>query len=83
MQVVVHPNFTNYQHDLALLRLPRALTRPALRPLCLPPDTEEEEEEDSFLGLRCVATGWGQTTQEGDLEPRLHQVSARHHSDIC
>ena len=45
------------------------------------PDTEEEEEEDSFLGLRCVATGWGQTTQEGDLEPRLHQVSARLHSD--
>ena len=76
MQVVVHPNFTNYQHDLALLRLPRPLTRPALRPLCLPPDTDTEgEEEDSFLGLRCVATGWGQTTQEGDLEPRLHQVS--------
>ena len=84
MQVVVHPNFTNYQHDLALLRLPRPLTRPALRPLCLPPDTEGEgEEEDSFLGLRCVATGWGQTTQEGDLEPRLHQVSARLPSAIC
>ena len=79
MQVVVHPNFTNYQHDLALLRLPRPLTRPALRPLCLPPDTEGEEGgEDSFLGLRCVATGWGQTTQEGDLEPRLHQVSSQY-----
>ena len=60
------------QHDLALLRLPRPLTRPALRPLCLPPDTEEEEE-DSFLGLRCVATGWG-NLGDGSAPDKLMEV---------
>ena len=27
--------------------------------------------------FRCVATGWGQTTQDGDLESRLHEVVLR------
>ena len=27
--------------------------------------------------LRCVATGWGQTTKDGALEDRLHQAVLR------
>ena len=76
--ILIHPNFTDYQHDLALLRLPSAL--PHLTPVCLPPqdlEGKEGEEGDDYLGLRCVATGWGQTVQEGGLEARLHQVSLR------
>ena len=46
--VVVHPEFQHYQHDLALLRLPRPL--PHLTPLCLPPHSEEDN--DSFIGMR-------------------------------
>ena len=49
-EVIVHPEFHHYQHDLALLRLPRPL--PHLTPLCLPPHTEEEEGHDSFIGMR-------------------------------
>ena len=30
-----------------------------------------------LLGLRCVATGWGQTTKDGALEDRLHQAVLR------
>ena len=47
-EVVVHPEFHHYQHDLALLRLPRPL--PHLTPLCLPP--EETRGHDSFIGMR-------------------------------
>ena len=31
----------------------------------------------SLLHLRCVATGWGQTTKDGGLEDRLHQSVLR------
>ena len=27
--------------------------------------------------IRCIATGWGQTVQDGALEGRLHQVPLR------
>ena len=30
-----------------------------------------------LLDLRCVATGWGQTTKDGGLEDRLHQAVLR------
>ena len=73
-RIVLHPNFTDYQHDLALLRLPSPL--PHLPPVCLPPQ-DLPGLSDHYLGLRCVATGWGQTTQEGGLEARLHQVNLR------
>lgn len=69
--IVIHPNFTDYKDDLALLKLPRPAPS-SLAPLCLPPPTT-----DDLLGLRCVATGWGQTVHNGTLEPRLHQVSMR------
>jgi len=71
--IEVHPNFTDYQNDIALLKLPRSL--PGLTPVCLP--TTEEHREDDFRGLRCIATGWGQTVHEGPLEGRLHQVPLR------
>jgi len=69
----VHPNFTDYQNDIALLKLPRPL--PDLTPVCLP--HSEEHQLDDFYGLRCIATGWGQTVHEGPLEGRLHQVPLR------
>ena len=80
--IVIHPgwNILNKDsdilagHDLALLRLPSPL--PHLSPVCLPPQ-DLPGLSDLYLGLRCVATGWGQTTQEGGLEARLHQVNLR------
>jgi len=72
-RVEVHPNFTDYQNDIALLKLPRSL--PGLTPICLPP--ADELVPDDFLGLKCIATGWGQTVHDGPLEGRLHQVPLR------
>ena len=74
-QVVTHPLFSDYQNDVALLRLPRPL--PHLTPVCLPRPADQAATMDSLIGLRCVATGWGQTTHEGGLESRLHQVVLR------
>ena len=72
--VITHPDFTDYQHDVALLRLPRPL--PHLTPVCLP-EHDLVTGHDTYMGLRCVATGWGQTTHDGGLESRLHQVVLR------
>ncbi|XP_023335975.1 ovochymase-2 [Eurytemora carolleeae] len=32
--IIIHPNFTEYQHDLAMLRLPFSVK--TLNPICLP-----------------------------------------------
>ena len=40
--------------------------------MCLPV-TEATSTED-FLGIRCIATGWGQVEPGGDLQSRLHEV---------
>jgi len=48
---------------------------PGLTPICLPP--ADELVPDDFLGLKCIATGWGQTVHDGPLEGRLHQVPLR------
>lgn len=67
--IVVHPNFTDYQHDLALLRLPKS-SRNSLVPICL-------AGQEDFLHLRCIATGWGQTVENSSLEAKIHQVALR------
>jgi hypothetical protein len=88
-RMVVHPNFTEYRDDIALLELPRPAPA-SLAPVCLPPPGT-----DSLLGLRwvqlvelssrprCVATGWGQTVHNGTLEARLHQVAMRVESNAA
>jgi len=73
--IVVHPNFTDYDNDVALLKLPRNYQN-QFTPVCLPPD-DRFSDEDSYTGLRCVATGWGQTSKEGTLESKLHQSVLR------
>jgi len=66
--IVIHPNFTDYQNDIAMLRLPRPVKR--IVPICIP-------DTDKIIGLNCVATGWGQTVQNGTLENKLHQATLR------
>lgn len=55
-----------------MLRLPDDSRISRLSPVCLPatPPTKIE----SFLGIRCLATGWGQTQFGGELQSDLHQV---------
>ena len=48
--IVVHPNFTEYQNDIALLKLPQPL--PHMTPVCLPPDDQLLHPRDSYIGLR-------------------------------
>lgn len=66
--IVVHPNFTEYQNDIALLRLPESVED--LTPICIP-------DPQPFIGLVCMATGWGQTVENGTLENKLHQAALR------
>lgn len=59
----------------ALLRLPRPVR--SLSPACLPV-TEEFLYTDNTMGaltgVRCIATGWGQTVFGGSLESELREV---------
>jgi len=66
-KVVIHPNFTDYQNDLALLHIGEH-RRHDITPICIP-------GPEQVIGLKCVATGWGQTTRNGSLEQKLHQAT--------
>ena len=48
--IIVHPNFTEYQNDIALLKLPQPLAH--MTPVCLPPDDQLHHQADSYIGLR-------------------------------
>ena len=41
-----------------------------IRSICLPP----EEDPQVFKGVRCIASGWGQSKHGSKLDPILHQT---------
>ena len=43
-KIVIHPNFTDYQNDIALLRLPSNID--TIEPICLP------QQKEPTVGLR-------------------------------
>lgn len=63
----------------ALLRLPRPVR--TLSPACLPVTDEfldsRDDAEAVLAGVRCIATGWGQTVFGGSLESDLREVELR------
>ncbi|XP_050720945.1 tryptase-like [Eriocheir sinensis] len=71
--LVTHASFKDYQHDIALLQLREDVTyTDYIQPICLP-DTAPLDTE-SFLGIKCVATGWGMRAHGGHLETKLKEV---------
>jgi len=70
--IYVHPNFVDYQNDIALLRIPWDLKLLKIAPICLPLSAKSRNE--TFLGINCMATGWGQTQMKGPLHDKLRQV---------
>ncbi|UYV78001.1 TMPRSS4 [Cordylochernes scorpioides] len=71
LEIHIHPLYLKDNRDLALIRLksPVILDSPVY-PLCLPPDPVAW-----FVGMSCVATGWGLTDGRTSL-------SVVHTSDI-
>ena len=57
---------------VALLRIPWDLKLMKIAPICLPLSAESRNE--TFLGINCMATGWGQTQMKGPLHDKLRQV---------
>ena len=49
-RIVIHPNFTDYKNDIALLQLPRPAPS-SLIPVCLPPTNL-----DDLVGMRFVCS---------------------------
>lgn len=70
--ITVHPKFKEYHHDIAMLQLPDDPRIAQLSPACFPVTTPTHNE--TFLGIRCLATGWGQTEFGGDIQDDLHEV---------
>ncbi|XP_053698577.1 trypsin-1-like, partial [Sabethes cyaneus] len=60
----------NYDNDIAILRLENALEmNDKLRPVCQPSSGE------SYAGYNGIATGWGTTSQGGQVSPTLQEVT--------
>lgn len=77
--IIAHPEFEEYHNDIALLRLPRPVR--SLSPACLPVTEEfldsSADATGGLTGVRCIATGWGQTVFGGSLESELREVELR------
>lgn len=68
--IIIHPEYENYQNDIALLHVKDSPSK--VPPVCLPSTLSTQNE--TFLGIRCMATGWGQTHLGGKMQSHLHQV---------
>jgi len=72
-KIILHERFREYHNDIALLRL----RKPAninvsdyVGTVCLPSD----EDPDVFEGVKCIATGWGQTKLGSKMVNVLRQA---------
>ncbi|XP_077277070.1 trypsin-1 [Temnothorax americanus] len=60
---------TNYDSDIALLKLRNAITfEDLMRPACLP------EQAKTFAGEKGIVTGWGAVKEGGSVSPFLQEV---------
>ena len=46
-----------------------------LTPICLP--FSEDTKNETFNGINCMATGWGQMQMKGPLQDSLRQVELK------
>ncbi|RZF47679.1 hypothetical protein LSTR_LSTR006315 [Laodelphax striatellus] len=75
--ILVHEKFNNYQNDIALLKLSRPVSGRMIRAVCL-------DKAENNSPRRCIATGWGRTTQTGKLSGILRQVRIPvHDNELC
>ncbi|XP_068234331.1 chymotrypsinogen B-like isoform X4 [Palaemon carinicauda] len=74
-EIILHNRFKEHNHDIAMLKLREDVVyTDRIQPICLP-DTEPLDTE-TFLGIKCVATGWGMRIYGAKLENRLKEVTA-------
>lgn len=61
-RIILHEDFREYHHDLALIKLLQPVktqNTDFIKTICLP--NTEMTQNETFEGLRCLATGWGRT----------------------
>jgi len=62
-----------YHHDIAILTLCEELEfSESVRPICLPDSNDEKFTDD-----KAVATGWGRTSETGDISQALQTVNLK------
>ncbi|XP_055679941.1 venom protease-like [Lutzomyia longipalpis] len=65
-------SFTNFNNDIALLRLnDRVPITDFIRPICLP---NPKATDASYIGRKAIATGWGTLKEEGKPSCILQEV---------
>ena len=64
----------------ALLRIPWDLKLLKIAPICLPLSAKSRNE--TFLGINCMATGWGQTQMKGTMSWNRFLSSLFHLSNL-
>ncbi|KAL0881591.1 hypothetical protein ABMA27_001420 [Loxostege sticticalis] len=63
-------SLSNFDNDIALLRLnERVPLSDAIKPICLP-----SNDDNLYVGVKAVASGWGTLTEEGKVSCTLQEV---------
>ncbi|XP_047026320.1 transmembrane protease serine 9-like [Helicoverpa zea] len=63
-------SLTNFDNDIALLRLnERVPISETIKPICLPTNNQ-----NLYVGVKAVASGWGTLTEEGKVSCTLQEV---------
>ena len=76
-EILNHPDFNRQtaNNDFGLLKLKTAVDfcgHPHIRPICLPTDTSQK-----FAGVEAILTGWGDTTEGGNVSSTLLEVRVK------
>ncbi|RVE48475.1 hypothetical protein evm_006911 [Chilo suppressalis] len=62
--------YTTFKHDIALLKLNEPVeVTDEVKPICLP-----HADDNTFVGVKAIATGWGSVTEEKNHSCRLMEV---------
>ncbi|KAK2726121.1 hypothetical protein QYM36_000544 [Artemia franciscana] len=70
-KVIIHEKFKEYHNDLALMKLAAPVnTTEYIRIVCI----SDEIDDEKFLGVKCIASGWGQSKFGGKLDTILHHA---------
>ena len=76
-EILNHPDFNRQtaNNDFGLLKLKTAVDfcgHPHIRPICLPTVTSQK-----FAGVEAIVTGWGRTSEGGNVSSSLMEVTVK------
>ncbi|XP_073645393.1 transmembrane protease serine 12 [Tursiops truncatus] len=75
--IIIHPDFDveSYENDIALFHLKKAVRyNDYIQPICLPFGVFQRLNRNT----KCFISGWGRTTEEGNITKKLHEAEVHY-----